>query len=128
VGLPGVAERLQPLVRWLGLHWAGRVVFATVAEFRRLEIFDRSMALGAQLFTSVVPILIMLSVWVGDSASQQFANAVTMPSAAAEVLDQALVEPGGTVILPWLLLARKVPARRLVTRRDTFALVLLAGG
>jgi len=214
VCIPGVANRLQPLVRWLGLHWAGRVVFATVAEFRRLEIFDRSMALGAQLFTSVVPILIMLSVWVGDSASQQFANAVTMPSAAAEVLDQALVEPGGaafgvigslfvlisatslsraltrsmatiwllprpkthlssawrwvavvialalsvvgaralgeltdalpprhtwtlviafvldvlgTVFLPWLLLAGKVPARRLVPGAILFALILLVG-
>ena len=70
----------------------------------------------------------MLSVWVGESASQQFANAATMPTAATEVLHQALVEPGGTVLLPWLLLARKVPALRLVTRRDTFALVLLAGG
>jgi len=43
-----------------------------------------------------VPILIMLSVWVGESASQQFANAATMPTAATEVLHQALVEPGGT--------------------------------
>ena len=96
VRLSDAAERLKPLERWLGLHWAGRIVFATVAQFRRLEVFDRSMALGAQLFTSVVPILIMLSVWVGESASQKFAAATTMPSAAAEVLDQALDEPGGT--------------------------------
>ena len=96
MGLSGVRERLQPMARWMTSHWAGRVVLATVAEFRRLEPFDRAMALGAQLFTSVVPILIMLAVWVGESASQRFASAVTMPSAAAEILDQALDEPGGT--------------------------------
>ena len=94
--LSDAAERLKPLERWLGLRWAGRIVFATAAQFRRLEVFDRAMALGAQLFTSVVPILIMLSVWVGESASQKFADATTMPAAAAEVLDQALDEPGGT--------------------------------
>lgn len=96
MGLSRVAERLQPLARWLGLHWAGRVVYTALAEFRRLETFDRAMALGAQLFTSVVPILIMLAVWLGQSASERFADAVTMPSAAAEVLAQALDEPGGT--------------------------------
>jgi membrane protein len=43
-----------------------------------------------------VPILIMMSVWVGESASRRFAEAVGMSSAAEEVLDQALDEPGGT--------------------------------
>ena len=96
MGLSRVPERLQPLARWMVSHWAGRVVFGALAEFRRLETFDRAMALGAQLFTSVVPILIMLAVWVGESASQRFADAVTMPSAAEEVLAEALDEPGGT--------------------------------
>ena len=91
-----VPDRLKPLVRWMTAHWAGRVVLATAAGFRRLETFDRAMALGAQLFTSVVPLLIMMSVWIGQSASHRFADAVEMPSAAEEVLAQALEEPGGT--------------------------------
>jgi membrane protein len=86
----GVPEWLRPLVEWMTRHWLGRVVIATIAGFRRLEIFDRAMVLGAQLFTSVVPILIMVSVWVGGSAGQRFADAMSMPPAAAEVLDQAL--------------------------------------
>ena len=119
MGLSGVAERIRPLGRWLGLHWAGRVAFATLAEFRRIEPFDRAMALGAQLFTSVVPILIMLSVWVGESASQQFANAVTMPPVAEEVLDQALDESGGTafgVIGSFLVLISATSLSRALTR------------
>jgi membrane protein len=96
VALSRVPERLRPLVDWVASRWAGRVVLATVAGFRRLEAFDRAMALGAQLFTSVVPILIMMSVWVGESASERFAEAIEMSSAAEEVLDQALDEPGGT--------------------------------
>lgn len=94
--LSRLPERLRPLADWVTSRWAGRVVLATVAGFRRLEAFDRAMALGAQLFTSVVPILIMMSVWVGESASERFAEAIEMSSAAEEVLDQALDEPGGT--------------------------------
>ena len=96
VVLSRVPERLRPLVDWVTSRWAGRVVLATVADFRRLEAFDRAMALGAQLFTSVVPILIMMSVWVGESASERFAEAIEMSAAAEEVLDQALDESGGT--------------------------------
>ena len=96
LALARVPERLRPLVRWATSRWAGRVVLATVASFRRLETFDRAMALGAQLFTSVVPILIMMSVWIGESASERFAEAIEMSSAAEQVLDQALDEPGGT--------------------------------
>jgi membrane protein len=96
VALSRVPERLRPLVAWVTSRWAGRVVLATVAGFRRLEAFDRAMALGAQLFTSVVPILIMMSVWVGESASERFAEAVEMPAAVEEVLNQALDESGET--------------------------------
>lgn len=96
MALSRVPERLRPLAQWMASHWAGRVVLATIAGFRRLETFDRAMAIGAQLFTSVVPILIMMAVWLGKSASQRFADTVTMPPAAAQVLAEALDEPGGT--------------------------------
>jgi membrane protein len=96
VALSRVPERLRPLAGWMTSSWAGRVVLATLAGFRRLEAFDRAMALGAQLFTSVVPILIMMSVWIGESASERFADAIEMSGPAEEVLDQALDEPGGT--------------------------------
>lgn len=58
----GVIERLRPLIQALESHWPGRIVLGAVSGALRLELFDRAMAISAQLFTSVVPVLIMLSV------------------------------------------------------------------
>jgi membrane protein len=54
------------------------------------------MSLAAQLFSSVLPILIMLFVWVGQSTTERFADAVSMPPVAQDVLEQALDESGGS--------------------------------
>ena len=45
---------------WPLSRWPGRFEFATLAGVQRLELFDQAMAIAAQLFTSVVPILIMV--------------------------------------------------------------------
>jgi membrane protein len=96
VAISRVPERLRPLTRWMIARWPGRVVLGGLAGFGRLELFDRAMALAAQLFTSVFPVLIMLSVWVGQPTSDGLADAVSMPSVSQDVLDQALDESGGT--------------------------------
>jgi membrane protein len=75
---------------------AGSDALGSVAGFGRLDLFDRAMALAAQLFSSVLPILIMMSVWVGQSTTERFADAVSMPPAAQDVLEQALDESGGS--------------------------------
>ena len=72
---------------------AGRVALGSLAGFGRVDLFDRAMALAAQLF-ALFPILIMLFVWVGQSTSQRIADAVSMPSASQDVLEQALDESG----------------------------------
>jgi membrane protein len=92
---PAATEQQGPRHRLL-TRWPGRVALATVAGFQRLEIFDRAMAIAAQLFTAVFPILIMISVWVGASTSRAFAESVSMPPVAQEVLQQALDESGDT--------------------------------
>src|SRR5690242_8386712 len=53
----GVAERLMR-------RWAGRFVVRTAASVVRVELFDRSMAIAAQVFTSVFPLLILLGSWL----------------------------------------------------------------
>jgi uncharacterized BrkB/YihY/UPF0761 family membrane protein len=77
-------------------HWLGRIALGSVAGFGRLDLFDRAMSLAAQLFSSVLPILIMLFVWVGQATTERFADAVSMPPVAQDVLEQALDESGGS--------------------------------
>ena len=91
-----VSERLHELARSMRDHWLGRIALGSVAGFGRLDLFDRAMALAAQLFSSLLPILIMLFVWVGQSSTERFADAVSMPPAAQDVLEQALDESGGS--------------------------------
>ena len=91
-----VSERLHELARSMRDHWLGRIALGSVAGFARLDLFDRAMSLAAQLFSSLLPILIMLFVWVGQSSTERFADAVSMPPVAQDVLEQALDESGGS--------------------------------
>ncbi len=77
-------------------YWPGRVALGSLAGIGRIDLFDRAMAVAAQLFASVLPILIMLFVWVGQSTTERVADAVSMPPAAQDVLEQALDESGGS--------------------------------
>jgi len=90
------SERLRELSRSMRSHWPGRIAIGSVAGFGRLDLFDRAMSLAAQLFSSVLPILIMLFVWVGQATTERFADAVSMPPVAQDVLEQALDESGGS--------------------------------
>ncbi len=90
------SDRLHELARSMREHWPGRIALGSLAGFARLDLFDRAMALAAQLFSSVLPLLIMLFVWVGQSTTERFADAVSMPPVAQDVLEQALDESGGS--------------------------------
>ncbi|WP_457205066.1 YhjD/YihY/BrkB family envelope integrity protein [Nocardioides sp. P5_C9_2] len=70
-------------------RWPGRILTASTTSFARIELFDRSMTIAAQFFTSIFPILLMAATWMGpDSAS--LGEATGMPARAQDVLDQAI--------------------------------------
>lgn len=99
--------------------WPGRVVLRTIAGAGRLEVFDRAMAVAAQLFTSVFPILIMLSAWTGRQHSQWIADATDMPDETRQVLDQALTQPGASafgVLGALVVLVSATSLARVLTR------------
>ena len=61
--------RLRRSVARLLSRWPGRIVFRSAASCIRIEIFDRSMTIAAQFFTSVFPILILIATWGATDTS-----------------------------------------------------------
>ncbi|WP_280637307.1 YhjD/YihY/BrkB family envelope integrity protein [Nocardioides sp. W7] len=66
-----------------------------MASCVQIEIFDRSMTIAAQFFTSVFPILILFATWASSVDSTRIAEAVRLPEESRSVLDQALQTSGG---------------------------------
>ena len=67
---------LQTASAWLLSRWPGRVAVNERRAFVRLDMFDRSMTIAAQFFTSVLPILILFATWAANSDSDRLADAV----------------------------------------------------
>ena len=88
--------RLRRSVAQLLSQWPGRIALRSAASCIRIEIFDRSMTIAAQFFTSVFPILILLATWVGAAGSAGIAETVDLPDESRSVLDQAVQSSGGT--------------------------------
>jgi len=65
------------------------VLAGTVRAVARLEIFDRSMTLSAQLFTSIFPLLILSAVLLGRHADDRIADITNVPDTTREVLGDA---------------------------------------
>jgi membrane protein len=81
--------RLRAVVEGALDQWPGRIGLGVAATSIRIELFDRSMTIAAQFFTSVFPILIVLASWLG-SGGTQLADALAVPDETEEVLEQAL--------------------------------------
>jgi membrane protein len=81
--------RLRTVVGRLLDQWPGRIGLGVAATSIRIELFDRSMTIAAQFFTSVFPILIVLASWLG-SGGTQLADALAVPDETEEVLEKAL--------------------------------------
>ncbi|WP_166139450.1 YhjD/YihY/BrkB family envelope integrity protein [Nocardioides ochotonae] len=112
--LPGWLQR--PILRLLA-GWPGRIVFRSVATCLQLEIFDRAMSIAAQIFTSVFPILILLTTWAGSADT--VADALDLPQESRSLLDQAVAPPGGGgfgVLGVVFLLASATSLSRALTR------------
>jgi membrane protein len=87
--------RLQRPADRLIATWPGRVGLGTAWSLQRIEIFDRSMAVAAQLFTSIFPMLILLASWFGNP-SELLSDTLGMPPEAESQVDVALKESGST--------------------------------
>jgi membrane protein len=85
-----IRRRLQLAAAWATSHWPGRIFIRTIAGVARVELFDRSMTIAAQLFTSVVPLLILGMVVLGQQHADQIADLIDMPQTTQRVLDDAL--------------------------------------
>ena len=70
---------LQPVLGWLLSRWLGRIAINGLREFVRLDIFDRSMTIAAQFFSSVIPILILLMTWASTRDTDRLADALNLP-------------------------------------------------
>ena len=108
----------RPVARAMA-RWPGRVLLRTAESCVRIEIFDRSMTIAAQFFTSVFPILILLASWLGATDSDRIANAMDMPEQSRSVLDEAVQSSGGStfgVVGALIVLASATSLSRALTR------------
>lgn len=111
--------RVQRVAARLLHRWPGRVALATAASCIRIEVFDRSMTIAAQFFTSIFPILILLASILGAADSGAIAEAVDMPNESREVLDQALEQSASSafgVVGVLIVLASATSLSRALTR------------
>jgi membrane protein len=117
--LDRLPARLRRVAEWMLVHWPGRMLLRIAATSIRIELFDRSMTVAAQFFTSVFPILIMFTAWFGSSDSDSVGDAVDMPEESQTVLAEA-VEGGSSatfgVIGAIIVLASATSLARALTR------------
>lgn len=88
--LSAVPRSLRPGVALIIGSRAGRLVLHTGGELIRVQIFDRSMTLAAQAFTSVFPLLIMLGALFGPHARSWLVDRLSIPDTSARLLQEAL--------------------------------------
>lgn len=74
------------VARWESL-WPGRIAVRCVAAFVRVELFDRSMSIAAQFFTSIFPLVIAISSWLGGD---RVAASLDLSDETRSVVDDAL--------------------------------------
>ena len=120
--LSRLPPRLQRLVKWLLSRWPGRVAIRLAATSIRIELFDRSMTIAAQFFTSVFPTLIMIATFVGGG-SNEVADALGIPDQTQSVLEDALESNSGTatfgIVGTLIVLASATSLSRALTRAFT---------
>jgi membrane protein len=87
--LKRLPPRLRSGVEQALNQWPGRIGLGVAATSIRIELFDRSMTIAAQFFTSVFPILIVLASWFGADGNE-LSDALSVPDKTEEILEQAL--------------------------------------
>lgn len=113
--LPAPAARLT---RWLLARWPGRIAIGTAQTCIRIELFDRSMTIAAQLFTSVFPILIALASWFKPDLDQ-FTETTGIADAAQDVVAEAFAAPSNAtfgLVGAFIVLVSATSLSRALTR------------
>jgi membrane protein len=95
-GPPRASQREEPARPRLTQRWPARTLLRSLRAFTRVELFDRSMTVAAQLFTSIFPILILLATWATRRDSDRIADAVSMPEQSRATLEDAVTAAGDT--------------------------------
>ena len=87
-------ERLPPqlgrLARAILTRWLGRTLIRSLAATMRIEIFDRSMTIAAQFFTSVLPILILTATWAQAGDAETVADLASVPDSSRSIINEAV--------------------------------------
>jgi membrane protein len=87
-------ERVQRAFWWSMSRWPGRLALRIAASLQRIQIFDRSMTIAAQLFTSVFPIIIMGASLLGADFTHSASEDLAVPEEAQNIID-SVVETSG---------------------------------
>jgi membrane protein len=85
---------LRRVIDWGNERWLGRMVLEGMSGARRIELFDRSMTIAAQIFTSIMPILIALASWFGRSSTDVVSNAIAVPPETQSTIEEVLAASG----------------------------------
>jgi membrane protein len=120
--LERVPARLRRAAEWVLGRWPGRILTRGAAGCIRIEIFDRSMTIAAQVFSSVLPILILFATWAGAGAADESADAVDLPDESRSVLDEAVRGAGNAafgVVGALIVLVSATSLSRALTRAFT---------
>src|ERR1700712_4775281 len=95
VALQRLPPRVQHRLARLLSRWPGRVVIRSAVSCARLGIFDRSMTLAAQFFTSVLPILILAATWAAARDTRTLADLISLREQPGGAVDTAAEGEGG---------------------------------
>ena len=110
---------VQRSVTWLLTHWPGRMVIRTALSCVRVGLFDRSMTIAAQFFTSVLPILILVATWRNARDTSRLADVLGLPEESRAVLEDAVQGSNGAtfgVIGTLMVLVSATSLSRALTR------------
>jgi len=85
-----VPQWLRPRAAVLLGSRTGRLLLRATGELARVQIFDRSMILAAQAFTSIVPLVIMMAALAGPGLRADLADLLRLPEPGQRLVREAL--------------------------------------
>jgi membrane protein len=122
--LSRLPPRLRRVTAWLLIRWPGRIAVRSARGCLRIDIFDRSMTIAAQIFSSVLPVLILFATWSSAADRRKIADAVNMPAESRSVLEDAVQGAGSAafgIVGSLIVLVSATSLSRALTRAFALA-------